>query len=88
MNSTSIPSRTRKRVVVAALVIASSVAGSAAAAQAHPPEWDECVYRDLPVAASVGGILPVNLVPPPETQAALRGEIAVGTDCSIYDLPV
>ena len=81
--------RTRKHLAVAAVAVASSVAaGSAAAARGAPPEWEQCAHRDLPVAAGIGGILPVNVVPPPETEAALRGEIAVGTDCSIYELPV
>ena len=89
MKTTSIISRTPTHLVVAAMAIASSVAiGNGAVAQTDLPDWDQCVYRDLPIAASVGGILPVNMGPPPETRAALRGEVAVGTDCSIYDLPV
>lgn len=89
MTTTPTTSRTRERIAVAAAVVAATIAaGSLAAAQPHPPGWDHCAYRDHPIAADLGGILPINFAPPPETQAALRGEVAVGTDCSIYDLPV
>ena len=63
------------------------LAGSADA-RFDPPPWIACAYADHPVAADLGALFPLNLVPPPEAQAVLRGEVAVGTDCAVYDLPV
>jgi hypothetical protein len=90
----TIPTRTRihRRLFVAGLAMAATAAATTAEAAPRqpddPPTWAECAYRDHPAAADLGPILPVNLVPPPDAQAVLRGEVAVGTDCSIYDLPV
>lgn len=89
MNTTPATNPNRKRIAVAVVAVAAAITtGGVAAAQTDPPEWEQCAYRDHPVAADVGGILPVNFVPPTEMQAALRGEDPVGTDCSFYDLPV
>ena len=84
---TSIGSRRAITATIVAMVASVAVAGTTAA-HTDPPPWTVCAYRGLPVAVDLGAILPVNVVPPPETQAALRGEIAAGTDCTIYDLPV
>lgn len=94
MNTTSIKKNVKKRRTgVRLAVIASTAAitlstGSVAAGPTDPPPWSQCAYAHLPVAAGVGGILPVDYDPPAETKAALLGEVAVGTDCSIYDVPV
>jgi len=88
MYTTRTTSSNRKRIALAIVAAAAIATSSAAAAQTDPPQWEHCTHRDHPVAADIGGILPTNFVPPREMQAALRGEIAVGTDCTFYDLPV
>lgn len=88
MKTTSTINRRHRQIATAFVAIIASIVigGAAAAAQTDPPPWIQCVYADHPVAADVGGILPVNFVPSPELLAALLGQIKVGTDCSIYDL--
>jgi len=90
MNTTFNTNHIRRSITAAVVAIVASIAlgGTAVGAQNDPPPWTQCVYRNLPIAVDLGGILPVNYVPPIETQRALLGEIKVGTDCSIYDLPV
>lgn len=94
MNTTPIQTTDKKRrtgarlIIVAATAAITLSAGSVAAGPTNPPPWSQCVYAHLPVAASLGGLLPVDYDPPAATKAALLGEIAAGTDCSIYDLPV
>jgi hypothetical protein len=63
-------------------------AGSVAAQPSDPPPWSVCAYRHHAAAADLGPLLPVNYDPPDELEAVLLGHVEVGTDCSIYDLPV
>ena len=53
-----------------------------------PSGEPSCSSGDPALGVDLGGILPVTCAPPPETQAALPGEITVVTDRSVYDLPV
>ena len=83
--------RTRRRrfaTALAASVVIAGGAGTVAAQPADPPPWSVCEHRGHPVAADLGPLLPVNYEPPPEVVAVLLGQVGVGTDCSIYDLPV
>jgi hypothetical protein len=69
-------------------VDAQAATESATADRAAPPAWSTCRFDDLPIAADLGAILPSDATLPPNALAALHGEIEVGTDCSLYDLPV
>ncbi len=88
------PTTTGRFRLVAAAIAATALAavtttGTAAAlSPGNPVPWSQCAYADHPVAADLGGLLPVDFVPPLRTQAALLGETEVGTDCSFYDLSV
>lgn len=85
------PTRARRRPVAAALAVTiATVAatGTASAQPADPPPWSVCEHRDHPIAADLGPLLPVNYDPPAEVKAVLLGQVGIGTDCSIYDLPL
>ncbi len=90
--TTTIHTNNRKRGPIAATLIATVAAaasvGAVAAAQSDPPPWSQCDYSHHPVAADLGPLVPGNTPVSPEVQAVLIGQVAVGTDCSIYDLPV
>jgi len=99
MNTTLITNRPtavtrRRRRIGAAIAIAVGTVGigGTAGAQAleeptDPPSWTVCEYRDVPAAVDLGPLLPVDYDPPEPVKRILHGEIDVGTDCSIYDLP-
>jgi hypothetical protein len=78
----------RRIAVAAAATITPIVAVAGSTAALDPPPWILCAYADHPVAADLGALVPFNVTPPPEAQAVLRGEVAIGTDCAVYDLPV
>ena len=93
MNTTpTIHNNNRRRGPIATALIATGAAiisvGTVAAAQTDPPPWNECAYSHHPVAADLVPLVPGNTPVSPEVQAVLLGQVAVGTDCSIYDLPV
>ena len=84
------PTLALRRIAVAAAATITPIVVLAGAADAtfDPPPWVLCAYADHPVAADLGPLIPVDVTPPPEAMAVLRGEVAVGTDCAVYDLPV
>jgi len=97
MNTATIQETTngaRRRWVTAALaagaavLVPLAVAGTVAAQPADPPPWSVCAHRHHAAAADLGPLLPVDYDPPEEVKAVLLGHAEVGTDCSIYDLPV
>jgi len=51
------------------------------------PPWQWCAVADLPAAADLGPRLSGTWSVSGEVRAVLLGEVAVGTDCSAYDLP-
>jgi hypothetical protein len=51
------------------------------------PPWEWCAFADLPAAADLGPLLSGTWSVSSEVRAVLLGEVAVGTDCSAYDLP-
>jgi hypothetical protein len=90
--TTTIHTNNRRRGPIATTLIATVAAvisvGTVAAAQSDPPPWNECAYSHYPVAADLGPLVPGDTPVSPEVQAVLLGQVAVGTDCSFYDLPV
>ena len=83
------PARNPRRIAFAAVATITpivAVAGSTAALD--PPPWILCAYAARAVAADLGALVPFNVTPPPEAQALLRGDVAIGTDRAVYDLPV
>ncbi len=89
-STTSTISRRRMHLAVSLLasVAAISTSGPAGAAESDPPGWEVCTYSGHPAAADLGAILPVTFVPDAQTRSVLHGQVASGTDCSFYDLPV
>lgn len=87
-------SRRRRRIGAAIAVAVGTVGiGGTAGAQvvdgpSEPPAWTVCEYRHVPAAVDLGPLLPVTHDPPEPVKRILLGEIDVGTDCSIYDLPI
>jgi hypothetical protein len=67
---------------------AVAAAGSNHVSADEPPPWSHCKFADHPPAADLGPLLPAQSQPPAEVVAVLVGDVAVGTDCSVYDRPV
>lgn len=83
--------RRRHRLLAISAVAGCSVValgGAALAATEDPPPFDQCALFDHPAAADLGPLIPSHIVVSEEVQAVLRGEVIVGTDCSVYDQPV
>jgi hypothetical protein len=51
------------------------------------PPWSLCAFADHPAAADLGPLLAPTASVSPEVRAVLLGDVAVGTDCSVYLLP-
>lgn len=82
--------RRRYRLLAITVVTGCSIAalgGAASAATEDPPPFDQCSFWDHPAAADLGPLTPSPIVPSDEVREVLLGEVIVGTDCSIYDLP-
>ena len=71
-------------ISVAAIIASGSLQAGAEA----PPPWTHCAYADHPAAADLGPLLPTHHRPSAGVRAVLLGDVVVGTDCSIYELPV
>jgi hypothetical protein len=82
--------RRHHRLLAITVVTGCSVAafgGAALAATEDPPPFDQCRFMDHPAAADLGSLAPSHTELPAEAHAVLHGEVIVGTDCSVYDLP-
>jgi hypothetical protein len=91
MNTILITTISRSVQPIAAMIVVvalTTTGGNLAAATTDIPPWKQCAYRDYPVAADAGAVLPWNAEVSDDLRAVLLGEAGVGTDCSIYDLPV
>lgn len=83
------PSKARRCTAILTIAIAAmTVSRPAHAAPDTPPPWTHCAYADHPLAADLGPLVPAFTTAAAEVQAVLLGQSTVGTDCSIYDLPV
>lgn len=71
-----------------ALATATATVGTGSAINATAPPWSHCAYADHPAAADLGPLIPAYHTPPADVQSVLIGTTAVGTDCSIYELPI
>lgn len=88
MNTTPTTNGRNHKHIALAIVTTIAAIATGSAAAADPPPWEQCAYRDHPAAADLGPLVPSYTPVPAEVQAVLLGDISVGTDCSIYDLPV
>jgi hypothetical protein len=82
--------RRRYRLLAITVITGCSVAalgGAALAATEDPPPFGHCAFLDHPAAADLGSLSPSHIELSAEVQAVLLGEVIVGTDCSVYDLP-
>ena len=87
--TTRTTARRRRTAAIVTLALAGSVVAVGTAAAHHdPPPWSVCAFRDHPVAADIVPQMASTSPVSDELRAVLNGETAVGTDCSIYDLPV